>query len=304
MRSALWYDLAFSGLLALGLAACNGDSTGSNGGGLSAAQANEIGSANEDELESSIGSITLDGAFGTVGLSAPAPASGVSASIAALPAGCPAVDNLTDTDGDGIPDDATFTFTNPPCGFTGWRGGSVGLTGQVEVVDPSPNAFDFTATLTDLAFSYTAPGNLGTYTASRNGTRSRTGSAGGASVSEDIITVRQRPNFADATLHKVGTVTFTPDQGFTLALRQPLPSGNFSLNGTLTWNRGQEDFTFVFTTPTALHYNSTCTNTPQRIDSGELDVAGTVNGIPGTLKVVWSACGQEPTRTWTVGPVA
>ena len=35
------------------------------------------------------------------------------------------MDDLTDTDHDGAPDHATFTYALPACRFTGYRGGTL-----------------------------------------------------------------------------------------------------------------------------------------------------------------------------------
>ncbi|HXI20459.1 MAG TPA: hypothetical protein VNH46_05215, partial [Gemmatimonadales bacterium] len=73
-------------------------------------------------------------------------------------AGCPSGGPGTDPDGDGVPTDLTLVFVNPPCEFSGYRGGSLGVTGQVRVQDPDPSgATAFDLSLTDLAWDFTDP---------------------------------------------------------------------------------------------------------------------------------------------------
>jgi hypothetical protein len=52
------------------------------------------------------------------------------------------------------------------------------------------------------------------------------------------------------------------------------------------------------TTPTPLHYNADCTDTVQRIDSGELNAAGTIEAMNGFVRVRWSGCGKEPSYSF------
>ena len=44
----------------------------------------------------------------------------------------------TDSDGDGVPDEANYNFTAPPCRFTGVRGFTIDVVGQLRIVDPAP----------------------------------------------------------------------------------------------------------------------------------------------------------------------
>ena len=52
------------------------------------------------------------------------------------PPGCVTPSTPADSDGDGVPDDAIYLFTAPPCRFTGWRGGTLDIVGQLRVQDP------------------------------------------------------------------------------------------------------------------------------------------------------------------------
>jgi hypothetical protein len=62
----------------------------------------------------------------------------------------------------------------------------------------------------------------------------------------------------------------------------------------MDWTRATEHYVLTVTTPIPLHYNADCIDTVQRIDSGEMHLAGTFNGTDGTILVRWSECGREP----------
>jgi len=64
--------------------------------------------------------------------------------------------------------------------------------------------------------------------------------------------------------------------------------------GNPGWTRGGESIDLTLTTPTPIHYNAECTRDAQRLDAGELRVAGTFDGAAGHVWVQWSACGQDP----------
>jgi hypothetical protein len=101
------------------------------------------------------------------------------------PWGCAEVSDSEDSDADGAPDAATFTFALPACSFTGFRGGTLEITGSIVLSDPTPDVPDFAyqATLADHSWQFTSPNQLRSYTAVRNGTRVLTGNAAGFSPS-------------------------------------------------------------------------------------------------------------------------
>ena len=68
--------------------------------------------------------------------------------------------------------------------------------------------------------------------------------------------------------------------------------------GQSDWTRGTEHYELTITTPTPLHYNAGCTDTVQRIDAGEMRLAGTIEGDEGFVRLRWSACGQEPSYSF------
>ena len=280
MRRARWATMASAvagSLLILGMSACGDSNNPSGATVLSVTETNDIADAEADEVDQAVGSIAT-------------------AFYAPPGSGCPTVDNTTDTDADGAPDDATFTFALPACSFTGFRGGTLEITGTINISDPTPNGADFNylATLADFQFKLTSPLPIRTFTATRNGTRALSGSAAGVSLSNDIVLVRSAPNRADATISHNLVLSFTPAAGEVLALGQPLPNGTFTKSGTFTWSRGSITRTFTVTTVAPLVWDTSCT-TDRKIVAGEIH-ATLADG--GYIKTVWTGCGEEPTRSF------
>ena len=268
------------------LPGCGEVVAGGGGGGPSVGQRYELMLAAQDEIEASANAFTVAG----IGLPP-----GVT-----LPVACSDTSSTADADGDGVPTNATFTFTNPPCSITGVRGGTLGLTGSIQVQDASSgNNTAWSTTLTNLAWQATDSGNTRTYTATRNGTRARgIGTGGKATLITAVTTIQDRPNVVDATVDVQLTTSFTPAAGSTLTPDQPPPSGTLILLGTIRWRRSSEDWQLDVGTITPLVYDSTCAG-PQRITAGQLALSGTVHNQDGTLTLAWSACGTDPARSWT-----
>ena len=263
-----------------------GDSTKpSTGTIIPAAEVSDIGAAAGDEAEQSVSALTSPA---DQGLASPT-----------APAGCATVDDETDTDGDLAPDAATYTFALPACSFTGFRGGTLEITGTIVLSDPTPDAADLaaTATLSDFTFAFTSPNADRTYAAVRNGTRTLTGNASGATLSNAITVVRSAPGRADATVVHNLLLTFTPAAGESLAFGAPLPDGSFTKTGTFTWSRGSVSRTFTVTTVEPLVWDASCT-TDRKIASGEIR-ATLADG--GYIRTVWSACGEDPARSYVPG---
>jgi hypothetical protein len=216
--------------------------------------------------------------------------------VGPLALGCATVDDLTDTDDDGAPDDATFTFALPACHFTGYRGGTLDVTGTIVVSDPTPTAadFDYQATLQDFARAFTGPAGAGGYTAVRNGTRVLTGNASGLSLSNTITVVRTYPVRAQGTVSHNLLLQFTPAAGTSLERGAPLPDGTFTETGTLTWSRAGRSRTFTVSTVAPLVWDASC-STERKIVSGEIRLTLAAGGY---VRLVWSGCGEDPERTF------
>jgi hypothetical protein len=248
----------------------------------------DIGTTARDEVESAVSALTLGSSLAPFGTSQP-PAEGAGS----IPA-CVTPSSAADSDGDGVPDDATYIFTAPPCEFPGWRGGSLDIVGQLRVQDPLPSnaGFGYEATLTDLRSRFASADNSTIYDVIRNGRRTLSGSTTGLLLTADLQVRRNFTGHPDATVDKQWAVNYTP--ATPLQINGPLPSGSLDIAGTADWNRGNEHFEFTITTPTPLQYDAGCTDTAQRIRAGELHAAGTIEGDAGFVRVRWTECGREP----------
>jgi hypothetical protein len=265
---------------ALALAAC-GDSTDPDDDPLPDNAATAVGLTVRDNVEAS-----LD-AFFPARLLQP---------FSTGPADDPCVtpSSSAETDGDGVPDDATYTFTAPPCRYADVRGFSLDVVGQLRIVDPAPETPGFGAdiSLTGLRFSLTADDTDKNYSVIRNGTMTLTGSPAGLELATDLQVQRSFTGLSDASAEHVWTVGFDPETS--LQINQPLPDGSVTVSGTVAWRRDNESFDLTITTATPLHYDASCAATGQRFDDGELRVSGTFGETPGSVRIVWADCGDDP----------
>jgi hypothetical protein len=278
------------------IAACETTGAVLGGGGSSGApsvnQRLELALAVEDEAEAVVAALTLSGPGVPPGFVAPT---------------CPTVGSIADTDGDGIPNDQTLTFTNPPCTVVGLRPGTLGVTGTVRIQDSTASdSSSYRLTFTDLAWTAvdTVGGTRG-FTATRNGTRSRTATDSSTVLNTNMTIVRQRAGRANTTITLTSLAEFTADTVTppdTVKLGLPLPKGTLTITGNLNWRRSTENWDLAIATPTPLAFDTTCTTTPQRISTGALTLTGTISGANGVLTLTWAGCGADPTRTWTATP--
>jgi hypothetical protein len=264
--------LVGGGMLALALGGCSNSGAPSGGDIIPSAEVQDIGEAAADEVD-----------LGVAAVVSPA-------------AGCAEVSNTTDSDGDGAPDEATFTFAPPACSFTGYRGGTLEITGTIVLSDPTPTAADFAyqATLNDFTWTFTSPGGGDSFSAVRNGTRALTGNADGLSLTNTITVVRTYPVRPQGTVSHNLLLQFTPAAGETLERGQPLPDGTITKTGTLTWSRNSRSRTFTVTTVAPLVWDASCT-TERKIASGETRLTLADGGY---VRVVWTGCGENPVRTF------
>jgi hypothetical protein len=273
-------------LVALAVGGCSDAGAPSGGDVIPSAEVQDIGEAAGDEVDQGVA------AAGSVTLETSAPF----LPFRPLAAGCADVTGSTDSDNDGAPDNATFTFALPACHFTGYRGGSLDVTGAIVLSDPTPMAADFAyqATLNDFTWSFTSPGGGESFSAVRNGTRVLTGDAAGLSLSNTVTVVRTYPVRAQSTVTHNLLLQFTPAAGETLESGQPLPDGTITKSRTLTWSRSGLSRTFTVTTAALLVWDASCI-TDRKITSGEIHLTLADGGY---VRMVWSGCGVDPERTF------
>lgn len=288
--------------LGLALAACNQPGiTPPNGGGSTVTQAEATSTAGavNDELVSSVGTLTVGGAVGYASFGSVSPAS-LSAGLSAQAAkpGCVTVSPspVVDTDGDGVPDNATYTFD---CSRDGALFAS-SKTGTVQISDPSATAgvWGFDSNI-DLTESTTNKLKGITVTDVRTGSRSPRKTGDQIVQSHNITTKRSVTGESDATIQNQWNLTFTATTPGSIVMGSALPAGSIQLAGSYSFTRDAVTRTWTASTPTPLGYDPGCTS-DLKIVSGKLvlTLSGTASG-GGTLEVVYNACGTDPTVTRT-----
>jgi hypothetical protein len=269
-------------LSALAPAACNNGSLTTPGMGdeLTA----DVGATIRDEVEATAGALTLSTSLTPIGTTR-TPASTDPCVVSSTPG---------DTDGDGVPDDATYVLTAPPCRFDGWRGGTLDLVGQLHLQDPAASdaGFGYDATITKLRTRYTNAAKDAIYDVTRDGSRTLSGSVAALVLTSILHVDRTFTGKPDAGIDEQWTVNYTP--ATPLLINGPLNSGSLDISGTLHWERANELLDLVVTTPTPLEYDASCTDTVQRIKNGELRAAGNFGDMNGFVRVRWTGCGREP----------
>jgi hypothetical protein len=249
----------------------------------------DIGETLRDEVEAALSSLTLGSSLDPIGTTQVPPDA---ASAVAAP--CVSPSSAADSDGDGVPDDATYLFTAPPCRFTGWRGGTLDIVGSLRIQDPSATSagFGYDATLTGLRSRFTSADTKVIYDVTRNGTRTLSGSVSALLLTAELQVIRTFAGHPDAAIDKQWSLNFTP--ATPLQINAPLPSGTLDIAGTIDWTRGTEHFMLTVTTPTPLQYDAGCLDTVQRISAGIMQATGTFGDIEGLVRISWRGCGSEP----------
>jgi hypothetical protein len=277
------------------LAACGDDDNGPTNDDteLTQAEANALG----NELREEIAGLSATTSLSTILNPGNAPAA-----AGAVRAPCPTLseDPITDADEDGIPDDLTATFNPTDCILTSWGGQAVlTLDGAIRVEDLSESdpalrisfdEFEGLFTYNNKALRREANGRV----------QFETSAAGFAGY--DSTTVEQeatgRP---DASLKKGWSIAFTTAEEEDFTVNQPLPDGEFDLNGSLRRTWGDKVREFNVTTVAPLEYDASCIS-DDRIVAGELDAEFDSEEHHATVNIVWNGCGVDPTVTIVTGP--
>lgn len=293
-------NLMLAGILAMvgGLGACS-DATAPADGDLSPAEAEDVSLAQADEVADLADALSLDNV--AVADANSTGTGSLSLDVMGPPhAGCATISSLVDSDNDGTPDDATFTYALPACHFTGYEGGTLDVTGAIEVSDPTPEAADWSRTVDLTDFTFDFAGAERAFVAVRNGQRQRSGNSASLLLQNDVTVERTMEGRAPATIVHTLQVGFTPAQGNVIELGEPLPDGTIIVSGALTWSRNARSHVFTATTVVPLEYDSACTGPRRdRIAAGEIHWV-----LPSgrTIVTTWTGCGIPP--TWRVSEPA
>ena len=289
--------------LAIALAACNQPVTPpTNTTSVSQAEANDTASAINDEIVSSTGTATVGGtvafaSFGSVSMASLQSALGVQASKPACVTVSPSP--VADTDSDGVPDNATFTFDCSRDGplFAGSK------KGTVQVTDPSGDAgvwgFDSNINLTE---AHTSKLRGITVTDVRTGSRSPRKTGNQVVQSHNITVQRAVTGVAtpwNATIQNQWNLTFNATTAGSIVMGSPLPAGSIQIAGSYSVTRDAKVRAWTLSTPLPLSYDPACTDDLKIVGGKLLATLNSTSGAGGTLEVVYGACGTDPVVTRT-----
>jgi len=199
-----------------------------------------------------------------------------------------------DTDGDGVPNTLTITFALPACSFVHDRG-TVEITGEVLITDPSATDFGFQVEVDELQERFIGPD--GRFELRRlDGLVRVLRSAREFSVIDRTTATRESSDHSAAVLEKDWEVHFVADEGETIDGWRHLPSGTLTVNGSTIRTRGDHVHSLeIATAPDApLHFDATC-EADQKFDAGVLVITKARGDERVTITVTFTDCGEEPT---------
>lgn len=222
-----------------------------------------------------------------------------------LPAGCNATLSGTgDTNGNGIAQDQTLTFSAQNCSIT--QGGATSrMIGTVRVQEVD-GLRGYRATYTNLQNQVTVADT--SVTATINGTLEVVWVSATSARVQNNVTLRiaqQHPGGqASLTMGTALAGTFTPSTGQLVAGRN-MPAGTFTTTGSVSVtlsasgslrSQGQPataTYSVAVTSPVNMTYDGSCTH-QRAFAAGQL--RGAVSGYaPGSLSAGFSGCGQGVT---------
>ena len=197
--------------------------------------------------------------------------------------------NPTDTDGDGIPDNATYTLNCTRSGSTF----STTRTGTWTVTDPTSNlavkTFVVQANTTVEALDKTTGVSTKVTRAGRFNPTASGNVLSFANIFSSAVEVSNQPK---ASMDDALSVTLTGDAPIDFS--KPIGAGNIAVKGSLTYERSDVGkLQYDVSTLTPLRYDPTC-DAELQIVSGVLKLDAINGSSAGTLRVIFGACGTVP----------
>ena len=278
-------------------AACNSDS---NDDQLTDAQGAAIATAIGDQIGTIPSAFTVTGVANTAGgggLFFSKPALGVQG-IQLAPfrsgAACPNVTgDLSDPDLDDVPTDALLTFVSPDCDGTNDDGLAYKVTGTLRIQDLLTSAVGYTATYTNIVTTVTT--NTGVIALEFDGTHGVSGTAAGATLSEDLslhLNVSGSGGSVSGTVANDWTISFTAP-GNDLEMGLPLPDGTFNIDGTFDYDVNGVRAQFEISTEAALVFDPNCA-LEHPFSAGELRAHLEGESANVFARIVYTGCGEDP----------
>ena len=220
----------------------------------------------------------------------------------------PAASNATDTNHNGIPDDATLTFTPQNCTLLN-NSASGGVSGTMRVQDVG-GLWGLRLTFNQVKVDF-APDATSHAVFQLDGTREIRIQPGGVTTTNQVnqsLSATSSTGSATLSLANNFTTTFTPDGTGKLDPNLNVPAGSLSTSGSVVLTAAgtgaaalpgglqQATFTATFSTPTPLHFDGQCTS-EYVFSSGQLkiNITSTIGSASQTIQ--WPACGSPPPGT-------
>jgi hypothetical protein len=208
--------------------------------------------------------------------------------------------NPTDTDGDGVPDTATFTYA---CSSS-TSGSSFSLNGSVTFGDPTPTTADIAyqsgiALAVGLSDSSASDSLSVTGATTVSETQGQISQNGNVTLGVDVIRDTSG-NTGTASLVTHDTATYAYSGPFLTSVNNPLPAGTFNLTGNWTWTfkttNLNANLSFAVSTPNGgLSVDPVnCTTNTAGIVSGTVQVTFSGSTV---VTAVWAGCPATPTIT-------
>ena len=289
--------------LALGAAACS--DSGPETAQLTAANSTVVAAAALQAMDLSLDGLDSDaiditgfgGGFGAPVLAAIHP-NGVPAAFNA-PDGCPSFtpDPPVDSDGDGVPDNALFTFDPQFCTLQG-EGGTMIVTGSVRVSDPASVTIGADLAFNEVTFAQFEDGSTEPlFGLIYDGTRSLRGQPTSITLDENFSVFVQAGG-QQAGFSNDASLSFTATGGATIDFDLDLPNGDVDWNGTFSAQSPEGFFVLMIETVQTLSYDAACLN-PENgegsIVAGVLRLAASSSDGAGVVQITFNGCGVEPT---------
>ena len=205
--------------------------------------------------------------------------------------GCsPEQSDPTDTDGDGIYDDNTVTFTAANCTTVDPDGLPLVATGTIRIRDQG-TLFGWLVNFTSLSIK------VGDATAhdqvTVNGSYAADVGAAGASATQKLSAIVVSTSEGNYSFSDDWALSFAPSGGGVIVAGGPFPAGAFDLAGSFSYTGGGRNFLLSLLTTQPLAIDGACSGQPP-FQSGQVVGEITARRSAGFL-ITFNGCGLDPT---------
>jgi len=203
--------------------------------------------------------------------------------------------NPSDSDADGIPDSAMYTFTAAKCTFVS-DSTTLIVSGAAVVSDPTPLIPDASYLATTTGLQLQATGSQEQVTIGITGSAAANDVPGlvTQTLDDTIAISAMRPAVINASLADSLVVTFAHAGGLLGGVGgvPALPAGTFLATGSILFSTNGHSFPVAVSTPTPVTYDPTCA-TSTHVTGGTVLATFGANASD-SVRVVWTGC-SDPT---------